>query len=123
VTLVPIEQWDGEGLPPLSMECVDALNRFTSTSDNTLSSILASFNVPLTIWVSPLVDAATAANDFDVRDVRKKRMTIYIGIPANKLAEAELLINLFFSQLINLNTDDLLHSKPELKYLLPAAHG
>lgn len=116
VTLVPIEQWDGEGLPPLSMECVDALNRFTSTSDNTLSSILASFNVPLTIWVSPLVDAATAANDFDVRDVRKKRMTIYIGIPANKLAEAELLINLFFSQLINLNTDDLLHSKPELKY-------
>lgn len=116
VTLVPIEQWDGEGLPPLSMECVDALNRFTSTSDNTLSSILASFNVPLTIWVSPLVDAATSANDFDVRDVRKKRMTIYIGIPANKLAEAELLINLFFSQLINLNTDDLLHSKPELKY-------
>ncbi len=116
VTLVPIEVWDGEGLPPLSMECVDSLNRFTSTSDNTLSSILASFNVPLTIWVSPIVDAATSANDFDVRDIRKKRMTVYIGIPANKLAEAELLINLFFSQLINLNTDDLLFSKPELKY-------
>lgn len=116
VTLVPIGVWDGEGLPPLSMECVDALNRFTSTSDNTLSSILASFNVPLTIWVSPIVDAATSANDFDVRDIRKKRMTVYIGIPANKLAEAELLINLFFSQLINLNTDDLLYSKPELKY-------
>ncbi len=116
VTLVPIEVWDGQGLPPLSMECVDALNRFTSTSDNTLSSILASFNVPLTIWVSPIVDAATSENDFDIRDIRKKRMTIYIGIPANKLAEAELLINLFFSQLINLNTDELLHAKPELKY-------
>lgn len=116
VTIVPIEVWDGVGLPPLSMECVDALDRFTSTSDNTLSSILASFNVPLTIWVSPIVDAATAANDFDVRDIRKKQMTIYIGIPANKLAEAELLINLFFSQLINLNTDDLLFAKPELKY-------
>ncbi|WP_281661199.1 type IV secretory system conjugative DNA transfer family protein [Microvirgula aerodenitrificans] len=113
---VPLTVWDGQGLPMLSMECVDALNRFTSTSDNTLSSILASFNVPLTIWVSPLVDAATAANDFDLRDVRKKCMTIYIGIPANKLAEAELLINLFFSQLVNLNTDDLLFSKPELKY-------
>jgi len=115
-TLVPIDEWDGDGLPPLSMECVDALNRFTSTSDNTLSSILASFNVPLTIWVSPIVDAATSANDFDLRDIRKKRMTVYIGIPANKLSEAELLINLFFSQLINLNTDDLLYSKPELKY-------
>ena len=115
-SLVPITQWDGTGQRPLSMECVDALNRFTSTSDNTLNSILATFNVPLTIWVSPIVDAATAANDFDLRDVRKKHMSIYVGIPANKLAEAELLVNLFFSQLINLNTDCLLHSKPELKY-------
>jgi type IV secretion system protein VirD4 len=114
--LTLIEDWDGKGLAPLSMECVDALNRFTSTSDNTLSSILASFNVPLTIWVSPLVDAATSENDFDLRDIRKKRMTIYIGIPANKMAEAELVLNLFFSQLINLNTDELLHAKPELKH-------
>jgi type IV secretion system protein VirD4 len=115
-TLVPVLHWDGKGLPPLSMECVDALNRFTCTSDNTLSSILTTFNAPLTIWVSPIVDAATSANDFDLRDVRKKRMSIYLGIPANKLAEAELLLNLFFSQLVNLNTDDLLYSKPELKY-------
>ncbi|MHC8297728.1 type IV secretory system conjugative DNA transfer family protein [Pseudomonas sp. LB3P58] len=114
--LVPITEWDGTGLPPLSMECVDALNRFTSTSDNTLSSILASFNTPLTLWVSPLIDAATSENDFDLRNIRKKRMTIYVGIPANKLAEAELIINLFFSQLINLNTDELLHATPEIQF-------
>lgn len=116
VTLVPIEVWDGEGLPPLSMECVDALNRLTCTSDNTLASILASFNAPLTIWVSPIVDAATSANDFDLRDIRKKRTTIYFGMPVNMLTEGELLINLFFSQLINLNTDHLLFATPELKY-------
>jgi len=115
-TLVPVTHWDGEGLPPLSMECVDALNRFTSTSDNTLSSIMATFNVPLTMWASPIVDAATSANDFNLRDVRKKRMSIYLGIPANKLAEARLLINLFFTQLVNLNTNQLLHSTPQLKY-------
>jgi len=112
----PITQWDGKGLPPLSMECVDALNRFTANSDNTLSSILSTFNTPLTLWASPLIDAATSANDFDIRDVRKKRMTIYFGIPARRLPEAELLVNLFFSQLVNLNLDDLLYSKPELKY-------
>jgi type IV secretion system protein VirD4 len=116
VTYTPITQWDGKGLPPLSGECVDALNRFLSTSDNTLSSILASFNVPLTIWVSPIVDAATSANDFDLRDVRKKRMTVYLGIPANKLAEGQLLINLFYTQLVTLNTDAVLHSTPELKF-------
>ncbi|WP_150322631.1 type IV secretory system conjugative DNA transfer family protein, partial [Enterobacter hormaechei] len=74
-TLVPVTEWDGEGLPPLSSECVDAINRFTSTSDNTLSSIMATFNVPLTMWASPIVDAATSANDFDLRDVRKRRMS------------------------------------------------
>ncbi len=113
---LPITQWDGMGLPPLTMECVDALSRFTATSDNTLSSIMASFNVPLTIWASPIVDAATSANDFDLRDLRKKRMSIYLGIPANKLAEAKLVMNMFYTQLVNLNTNRLLHAMPELKF-------
>ena len=114
--LVPLDQWDGVGEPMLSMECVDALNRFLGTSDNTLSSIMATFNAPLTIWASPIVDAATSANDFDLRDLRKQRMTVYVGIPANKLAEAKLLLNVFYSQLVTLNTDELLHSKPELRF-------
>ena len=113
---VPLEKWDGVGEPMLTMECVDALNRFMMTSDNTLSSIMASFNTPLTLWTSPIVDAATSANDFDLREVRKQRMTVYVGIPANKLAEAELLLNVFFSQLVTLNTDELLFAKPELQY-------
>ncbi len=99
--------WDGTGLPPLSMECVDALNRFIGTSDNTRSSILASFNAPLGIWANPIVDAATSASDFDLRDVRRKKMSIYIGITPSYLAEAATLVNLMFSQLINLNTKTL----------------
>lgn len=114
--LLPLQVWDGVGDPPLSAACLDALSRFLGTSDNTLSSIMASFNVPLTLWASPIFDAATSANDFDLRDVRKRRMSIYLGIPANKLAEAELILNLFFTQLINLNTEDLLGAKPDLKY-------
>lgn len=115
--LVPKEWQEGDdGLPPLSAECVDALNRFTSTSDNTLASILASFNAPLVIWSNPIVDAATSANDFDLRDVRKKRMTIYIGITPDHLAEAGLLVNVLFSQLVNLNTKELPQKNPALKY-------
>jgi len=111
-----LQAWDGEGQPPLSAECVDALNRFTATSHNTMSSIMATFNVPLTIWASPIVDAATSANDFDLRDVRKHRMSIYLGIPANKLDEAKMLLNMFYTQLVNLNTNQLLHATPALKY-------
>lgn len=108
--------WDGEGPKPLSSECIDSLNRFTSTSDNTLSSILASFNAPLGIWANPIVDAATAVNDFDLREVRKQRMTIYVGITPDHLAEAGRLVNLLFSQLINLNTKELPQDNPALKY-------
>ena len=39
-------------------------------------------------------------------------MTVYIGILPNKLAESRLIVNLFFSQLINLNTKELPQSNP-----------
>ena len=101
---------------PLSDACRDALLRFCSNSDNTLASILASFNAPLTIWANPIVDAATSGNDFWLTDVRKKRMSIYLGVTPDKLPQARLIMNLFFSQLINLNTKELPSKNPELKY-------
>lgn len=64
----------------------------------------------------PAIYAATSADDFLLTDVRKKKMTIYIGIQPNKLAESCLIINLFFSQLINQNTRELPQNNPDLKY-------
>ncbi|RFB76731.1 type IV secretory system conjugative DNA transfer family protein [Methylovirgula sp. 4M-Z18] len=112
------KQWAPEsgGLPPLSEACVDALNRFLTSSDNTRSSILSTFNAPLGIWANPIVDAATTENDFDLRDVRRRRMSIYVGITPNYLAEARRVIALLLSQLINLNTKDLPQNDPDLKY-------
>lgn len=101
---------------PLSQACVDALYRLISTHDNTLSSILASFNAPLGIWANPIVDAATSANDFDLREIRKQHMSIYVGITPDHLSEAGRLINLFFSQLINLNTKESPQTNAELKH-------
>ena len=39
-------------------------------------------------FINPVLDAATSGNDFLLTDVRKKKMTIYIGIQPNKLAES-----------------------------------
>ncbi|WP_028203781.1 type IV secretory system conjugative DNA transfer family protein [Paraburkholderia nodosa] len=99
----------------LSGACTDALNRFLANDDKVLASILATFNAPLTIWANPVVDAATSANDFDLRDVRRRRMSVYVGITPDHLSEAALLVNLVFSQLVNLNTRQLPHDSPELK--------
>ena len=101
---------------PLSDACVDALMRFLSTSDNTLSSILATLNAPLTVFSDPLVDAATNGDDFSAADVRRQRMTVYVCIPPNRLADARVLLNLFFAQLINLNTAELPEHNPALKH-------
>jgi type IV secretion system protein VirD4 len=101
---------------PLSESCTDAIYRFIANSENTLASILASFNAPLTIFANPIVDAATSADDFLLTEVRKKRMSIYVGITPDKLPQAGLILNLFFSQLINLNTKELPQKNPDLKY-------
>ena len=100
----------------LTGPCVDALNRFLANDDKVLASILATFNAPLTIWANPIVDAATSTNDFDLRDVRKQRMTVYIGITPDHLTESALLVNLVFSQLVNLNTKQLPQDNPALKF-------
>ncbi|MDI7776568.1 type IV secretory system conjugative DNA transfer family protein [Asticcacaulis sp. EMRT-3] len=104
------------GNEALSEACLDALGRFCATSENTLTSILATFNAPLTIFANPIVDAATSGSDFDISRVRKDLMSIYIGIQPNRLADASLLINVFFSQLLNLNMRELPQNNLSLKH-------
>ena len=117
---MPVKTWLQRALVQhrdlLSGSCVDALNRFLSNDDKVLASVLATFNAPLTIWANPVVDAATSANDFDLRDVRRRRMSVYIGITPDHLSEAALLVNLVFSQLVNLNTKQLPEADPALKF-------
>ena len=101
--------------PALSDECCDALQRLLSNSENTLSSVVATFNAPLTIFADAVVDAATSADDFRLEDVRRRRMSVYVRIPPNRLANARPLLNLFFSQLVSLNTQALPEQDPSLK--------
>lgn len=93
-----------------------AFDGLLSQADETFASIMGSAREPLNAWVNPILDAATAADDFELRDVRRKRMSIYVIIPPSKLAEARLLVNLFFSQLLNVNTRELPQNDPSLKY-------
>ncbi len=100
---------------PLSDECSDALQRLLSNSENTLTSVVATFNAPLTIFADAVVDAATSGDDFALDRVRMERMSIYVRIPPNRLANARPLLNLFFSQLVTLNTQRLPAQDPQLK--------
>jgi type IV secretion system protein VirD4 len=100
----------------LSSDTQTAFANLLSQSDDTFSSIMGSFKEPLNAWINPVVDAATSADDFSLNDLRKKKITIYVGIQPNKLAESRLIVNLFFSQVINLNTKELPQNNSDLKY-------
>ncbi len=102
--------------PFLSGNAQSAFANLLSQANETFASILGTFKEPLNAWINPVLDEATSADDFLLTDVRKKKMTIYIGIQPNKLAESRLIVNLFFSQLINLNTKELPQNNPELKH-------
>jgi type IV secretion system protein VirD4 len=100
----------------LSGNALTAFSNLLSQANETFASILGTFKEPLNAWINPILDDATSEDDFLLTDVRKKKMTIYIGIQPNKLAESRLIVNLFFSQLINLNTKELPQNNPALKY-------
>ena len=102
--------------PFLSPPAGVAFANLLSQADETFASIMGTFKEPLNAWINPVLDAATSGNDFLLGDVRRKKMTIYVGIQPNKLAEARLIINLFFSQLINVNTRELPQANPALKH-------
>ena len=68
------------------------------------------------IFNNPITAEATNSSDFDIRDVRKKRMSIFLGLTPDALVTHGKLVNLFFSMLVNENTRELPEQNPDLKY-------
>lgn len=99
-----------------SLPCQEALNRLLQNSEETLKNIQASFVAPLSIWSSPLIDKATSGDDFDLRQLRAEKTTVYLHVPAAEVLQAGFLLNLLFSQLINENVKTLPEHDPCLKY-------
>ena len=91
----------------LSPACRNALADFTSGADNTFAGIVQTVTSKLSLWLNPRVDAATEASDFDLRELRRKPMSVYLGVSPDELDRVAPLYNLLFQQLIDLNVRDL----------------
>ncbi|HEV2160574.1 type IV secretory system conjugative DNA transfer family protein [Bradyrhizobium sp.] len=93
--------------PPLSRSCITALNDFLSASENTMNSVRKTVTARLGLWLNPRIDTATSANDFDLRKLRQQPMSIYLGVTPDNLERMAPLLNLFFQQVVDLNTREL----------------
>ena len=79
------------------------LLNLVNLADQTFSSAIATTLAPLNIFGNPVVDAATSGDDFDLRSLRRRVQSIYVGVAPSKLIEAKGVLNLFFEQAIKLN--------------------
>lgn len=105
-----------KGEHPLSQTCKSALYDFIYTSANTQSSIRKTFTSKLELWLNPLVDAATCSDSFDLRKLRQERISIYIGILPGDIDRLQIILNLFFQQIVDLNTREMPEDNPALKH-------
>jgi type IV secretion system protein VirD4 len=101
---------------PLSGECVRALYDVIDLAPVTASSIRKTFTSRLDLWLNPILDWATSANDFDLRELRSKAMSIYVGVNPDDLHRLRPVLSLFFQQAIGLQTRQLPEHNPALKY-------
>lgn len=92
------------------------MKSYVETETKMKNSVLKSFQGPLKIFQSDSMRYATSGNDFDFRDLRKKKMTIYIGITPNNLPIARPILNAFWQQLFTVNTTELPQANRDLKY-------
>lgn len=89
---------------PLPAPVVSAILDFTGASENTFASVRQSITTRMGLWLNPRVDAATSASDFDLRDLRGGRLSLYLGATPDNLLRVQPLYALVFQQLVDLNS-------------------
>jgi type IV secretion system protein VirD4 len=105
-----------KGKFPLSSQCVRTLYDVIDLAPVTASSIRKTFTSRLDLWLNPILDAATSGNDFDLRELRRRPMSIYVGVNPDDLHRLRPVLSLFFQQAIGLQTRALPEHDSTLKY-------
>lgn len=104
-----------EGPQRLSPRCIQALNDFLAASDNTFHSVRKTVTARLELWLNPRVDRATSASSFDLCALRSRPISIYLAVSPDNLERLSPLLNLFFQQVVDLNTRELPEQNPALR--------
>jgi type IV secretion system protein VirD4 len=92
---------------PLPAGAASALADFCSASDNTFASIKQTITSRMNLWLNPRICAATDVSDFDLRDLRNRRISLYLTVSPDNLARVAPLYNLLLQQLVDLNVREL----------------
>jgi len=82
---------------------------FLQKADKERSGVISTLNSGLELWANPLIDATTARSDFDMQNLKKKKMTVFCGVTPDNLKRLEPLLKVFYQQA----TDFLTRAMPK----------
>lgn len=71
---------------------------FLQKADKERSGVISTLNSGLELWANPLIDATTAKSDFDLQLLKKKKMSVYVGVTPDNLQRLEPLLKVFYQQ-------------------------
>lgn len=87
---------------------------FLQKADKERSGCTSTLNSGLELWANPLIDTTTGSSDFDLQNLKKKKMTIFVGVTPDNLQRLEPLLKIFYQQATDFLTRHM--PKPEEKY-------
>lgn len=74
---------------------------YINTEQETRNNIRISFAGHFGLFDDPIIDEATSASDFDFGDLRRKKITIYVGFTDEDMHRLSPLLTLFWQQLLS----------------------
>lgn len=77
----------------------DSFNQYIALEPETRNSAVFNLNMAMSLWNNGLIAAATETSDFDIRELRRTPMTIFIGCTIAELAIFRPLIRILFQQI------------------------
>lgn len=98
---------------PLSDQCIRLLMSYANEEERKRGITRGIVSTTLEPFTDPYSRAATRKSDFSFHDLRRKRMTIYVGIAPSNIPKFQKMLNLFFAQAISVNTNVLPEDGPK----------
>lgn len=77
----------------------DSFKQYIALEPETRNSAVFNLNMAMSLWNNGLIAAATETSDFDIRELRRTPMTIFIGCTIAELAIFRPLIRILFQQI------------------------
>lgn len=85
----------GKKIHPVSYMNIAA---FLQKADKERSGVISTLNSGLELWANPLIDSGTATSDFDLQQLKKKKISVYVGVTPDNLQRLEPLLKVFYQQ-------------------------